>query len=126
MARRSQHHFPKSLFISLHSREPNHFTSPSARLVHLCRPVKVLGRASSSSHQCPTQLARCWRDVPQALPSTPAEQVPLPLPQNKRRTVPATIFSLAWACSRRTHLLFLSAHPDFVTVTNAFSGWEKV
>lgn len=51
---------------------------------------------------------------------------PLPIPQHKYSTVPATIFCLAWMCSRQMHVLFLSAHPDFVTVTNAFSGWERL
>lgn len=67
-ARRSQHCLPKSFCISLDSQEPNQSINPSARSFHFCKPVKVLGRASSGGHQCPTQ------------PRAGAKQVPLPLP----------------------------------------------
>lgn len=107
--------------------ELNPFTSASAMSVPVYSSMKALGRASSSDHQHIPQLVHpvlgCYT---QLLPSAQSEQVPLSLPQNKQRAVPAKIFCLAWTCSRRRRLLFLSAHPDFVRVTNAFSGCKRV
>lgn len=109
----TQHCLPKSFFNSSCSWDPKHFFSPSFRSIS-AKVCKSWVRSGGHQH------GLLW-----ALPCTSAKPALLPIPQSKHGTVPATIFCLAWMCSRQTHVLFLSAHPGFVWVTNAFSGWWR-